>query len=184
VRLQAHWVLGTLLDAVIASDTLTAWMPSERMGMRIPGLGDSLGIREPGRFLGRAIVGAWQPPAEAWRRARLDSSGAELDWKEAGARWTLRVDPAGRPAALTVARDTHEVRVRYTGWHGAGASAQPSRIELADGGGWLRVRMDLEDVHSFRRPKPSWFRLSLPEDVAPLDLDDLRRVLTLRKVLR
>jgi hypothetical protein len=184
VRLQARWVLGTLLDAVIASDTLTAWMPSERLGMRLPGLADSLGIREPGRFIGRAIVAGWQPPAEAWRRARMDSSGAELDWQEGGGSWTLRVDASGRPTALSVARDTHVVRVRYSGWHGTGASASPSRVEVADGAGWLRVRMDLEDVHSLRRPKPTWFRLSLPEDVAPLDLDDLRRVLTLRKAFR
>ena len=184
VRLQARWVLGTLLDAVVAADTLTAWMPSERLGLRLPGLGDSLGIREPGRFIGRALVAAWQPPAEAWRRARLDSSGAELGWQEGGARWTLRVDTNGRPGALRVARDSHEVRVRYSGWHGAAASALPSRVELEDAGGWVRVRMDLEDVHSLRRPKPAWFRLPLPEDFAPLDLDDLRRVLTLRKAFR
>ena len=184
VRLQARWALGTLLDAVIASDTLTAWMPSQRLGLRLPGIGDSLGIREPGRFIGRAIVASWQPPAEAWRRARMDSTGAHLDWREGGAAWTLRVDPAGRPSELTVQRDTHEVRVQYSGWHGAGATAQPSRVEVADGAGWVRVRMDLEDVHSARRPKPAWFRLSLPEDVAPLDLDDLRRVLTLRKPFR
>ena len=184
VRVQARWVLGVLLDAVVASDTLTAWMPAERLGLRLPGLADSIGIREPGRFVGRAIVAGWQPPAEAWRRGRADSAGIRLDWRDGGEDWALRVDASGRPRDLTVSRDGHEVHVRYSGWHGAGTAALPSRIELADGDGWLRVRMDIENVRTIKRVKPSWFSLALPRDVEPLDLDDLRRVLSLREALR
>ena len=184
LRLQARWLLGVLLDAVVASDTLTAWMPSERLGLRLPGLADSLRIREPARFLGRAIVAGWQAPAEAWRGARADSAGVSLDWREGNETWGLRLDTAGRPSELSVARDSHRVTVRYSGWHGPGAAALPSRVELRDGDGWLHVRMDLEDVHSVKKVKPAWFRLSLPDDFEPLALDDLRRVLSLREKLR
>lgn len=180
VRIQARWLLGVLLDAVVADDTLTAWMPSERLGVRLPGLADSLGIREPGRFLGRAIVAGWQAPRDAWRRSRADSAGATLDWEEAGEAWTLRVDPAGRPKELGVSRGEHQVTVRYSAWQGAGSAAWPKRIEVADGAGWVRVRMDLEDVHSIKRVKPAWFRLGIPDDVRPLGLSDLQRVLGLR----
>ena len=179
VRLQARWVLGTLLDAVVHKDTLVAWVPSERLGVRLPGLSDSLGIRDPARFVGRALVAGWQPPDEAWRRARADSLGAELDWREGRESWRLRVDAAGRPSDLTVTRDTHSVRVRYSGWHGAGAAALPARVDVEDGAGWLKLRMDVEESHAFKRPRPTWFRLVLPEDVEPLDLADLRRVLRL-----
>jgi hypothetical protein len=181
VRLQARWVLGTLVDAVVHKDTLVAWMPAERLGLRLPGLSDSLGIRDPARFIGRALVAGWQPPDEAWRRARADSAGAFLDWREGRESWTLRVDAAGRPSDLTVTRDSHSVRVRYSAWHGAGTAAMPARVEVEDGAGWLKVRMDVEDTHVHKRPRPTWFRLALPEDVEPLDLDDLRRVLSLRR---
>lgn len=184
VRLQARWVLGVLLDAVVASDTLVAWMPSQRLGLRLPGLADTLGIREPARFIGRALVAGWQAPAEAWRRARADSGGVNLDWREGAESWTLRVDAAGRPSALTVARDKREVHVRYSGWHGAGAAALPSRVEVGDGAGWVKVRMDVETTRPLARPKPAWFRMVLPDDVAPLELDDLKRVLSLRRDAR
>ncbi len=180
VRLQARWLLGVLLDAAVAEDTLTAWMPSERLGLRLPGLADSLGIRAPGRFIGRAIVASWQAPREAWRHARADSAGATLGWEEGGEAWTLRVDPAGRPRELAVSRDGHEVLVRYSGWHGAGYAALPARVEVTDGAGWLRVRLDLEDVHTLRRVKPAWFKLGIPDDVRPFGLSDVRRVLSLR----
>src|SRR5206468_4283286 len=55
VRLQARWILGLLLDAAVRGDTLLAWVPTERMGVRVPDLADSLGVREPARFLGRAL---------------------------------------------------------------------------------------------------------------------------------
>jgi hypothetical protein len=182
VRLQARWMLGTLLDAVVHADTLVAWMPGERLGLRLPGLSDSLGIREPARFIGRALVAGWQPPDDAWRRARADSAGAELDWREGRESWRLRVDAAGRPSDVTVARDSHRVHVRYSGWHGAGPAALPGRVEVTDGAGWVKVRMDVEDARTHKRPRSTWFRLALPEDVEPLDLDDLRRAMSLRRL--
>src|SRR6185503_12028916 len=42
-RLQVRAILGVLLDAAVRGDTLVAWLPSERLGVRVPDLSDSLG---------------------------------------------------------------------------------------------------------------------------------------------
>jgi hypothetical protein len=58
-RLQARSILGLMLDAALRGDTLVAWIPSERLGVRVPDVSDSLGLREPARFFGRALAASW-----------------------------------------------------------------------------------------------------------------------------
>ena len=79
---------------------------------------------------------------------------------------------------IELARGERSVVVTYPLWRGAGAAAWPARIELADGAGWVRARLDIEDAHRARRARRSWFAMAIPENVAPLELDDLRRVLS------
>jgi len=178
VRLQARWLLGLLVDAAVRGDTLVAWMPSQRLGVRIPDLADSLGVREPALFLGRALAASWQAPREAWSAATPDSQGVRLTWQDGAEAWALTLDRAGRPRQLELARGERSVVVAYPLWRGAGAAAWPARIELADGAGWVRARLDIEDAHRARRARRSWFAMVIPENVAPLELDDLRRVLS------
>ncbi len=184
VRFQARWLLGVLLDASLTGDTLTAWMPAERLGLQLPGLGDTLGVADPAAFLRRALVAGWQPPREAWRGATADSAGASLAWHEDGRDWFMRVDRSGRPREVGVSDGSHRIAVRYPEWRGAGAAALPARLEFADGDGWVRVRVELEDLHPLKRAKDSWFALSIPGDVQPLGFEDLRRVLTVREESR
>src|SRR5260221_4855182 len=73
VRLQCRWLLGLLADVAVRGDTLVAWMPAERLGIRVPDLADTLGVRDPALFLGRALTASWQGPREAWRAAVGDS---------------------------------------------------------------------------------------------------------------
>lgn len=181
VRLQARWLLGVLLDASLTGDTLVAWMPSERLGLRLPGLGDTLGVTEPARFLRRALAAGWQPPREAWRAATADSAGASLAWQEAGHDWSMRVDRAGRPRDVEVSDGARRMSVRYPEWKGAGGDALPSRLELADGDGAVRVRIEIEDLRPLKRAKSSWFALELPEGVAPFGFEELRRALAVKE---
>ena len=176
-RLQARSILGLLLDAAVRGDTLLAWLPSERLGVRVPDLSDSLGVREPARFLGRALAASWQAPHEAWRGATPDSQGVRLGWRDGDETWTLWVDRAGRPRQIQLVRDGRSLVVRYPQWRGAGDGAWPQRIELADGDGWVNARLDMEDTYHAKKSRPSWFAVSLPEDVTPLELEDLKRVI-------
>ena len=184
VRLQIRWLLGLLVDLAVRGDTLTAWMPGERLGLKIAALSDTLGVRDPALFLGRALGATWPVPREAWRRGVADSSGARLGWDERDEHWTLRVDREGRPLEVSVARGERTVTARYSSWHGTGPAAWPARVELADGAGWVRARFELEDVRAARRPRPAWFALVLPEDARRLELDDVKRVLSTRGGLR
>jgi hypothetical protein len=179
-RLQARWVLGTLVDAVLAGDTLRAWMPSRRLGLDLPGFGDTLGVPEPARVLRQALAASWPAPREAWRHAVADSAGASLAWSEDGRDWTMRVDRAGRPSQVTWSRAGKGLVVRYAGWRGAGSRAWPSRIELADPAGGFRLQLALENVRPLKRASPAWFALQLPEGVRPFGFDDLRRALAAR----
>jgi len=174
-RLQAKWLLGLLLDAAVRGDTLVAWLPSERMGLTLPDLEDSLGVREPARFLGRALAASWQAPSAAWREASADSAGVRLAWTEGDESWQLKLDRAGRPRVLTLEREQRSIQVSYPQWRGAGSGAWPQRIEVSDGAGWVHARLDVEDTHKARRAKSSWFAVALPADAAPLELDDLKR---------
>jgi hypothetical protein len=176
-RVQARSILGLLLDAALRGDTLVAWIPSERVGVRVPDLSDSLGLREPAHFLGRALAASWQAPREAWSTATPDSAGVRLDWREADEAWTLWLDRWGRPRELKFVRDERSLRVGYPQWRGAGKAAWPQRIELADGDGWVNVRLDMEDTHHAKSSRASWFAVSIPEEVTPLELEDLKRVI-------
>jgi hypothetical protein len=176
-RLQARTVLGLLFDATVRGDTLVAWIPGERLGVRVPDLSDSLGVHEPARFLGRALAASWQAPPEAWRAATPDSGGARLSWQEGDEAWTMRVDGKGRPRQLSLARDQRSLAVDYPQWRGAGKGAWPQRIEFSDGDGWVHARVDMEDTHHAKASHPSWFAVTLPESVTPLELDDLKRLL-------
>ena len=180
VRLQCRWLLGLLADVSVRGDTLTAWMPGQRVGIRVPELSDTLGLRDPALFLARALIAAWQAPHEAWRQAVPDSAGTTLEWPEGDEAWTLHVNREGRPREVRVVRGAHAVTARYGAWRGRGAGAWPSRIDLSDGAGWAQVRVELEDLRATKHPKPSWFALELPDDARRLELDDVKRVLSSR----
>lgn len=180
VRLQCRWLLGLAADVALRGDTLTAWMPAERMGVRMPSLSDTLGLREPAQYLGRALTAVWQAPHEAWRGAVADSAGVTLEWPEQDERWTLRVDAAGRPREVSVTRGARTVTARYGAWRGAGAAAWPARVELSDGEGSLHVRIEIEAQRASKHARPEWFALVLPANARRLELDDVKRVLSSR----
>ncbi|MCE9627435.1 MAG: hypothetical protein K8R56_05925 [Candidatus Eisenbacteria bacterium] len=177
-RLQASWLLGTLADVAVRSDSLIAWVPAERLGLAFGGLADTLGVREPARFLAQAMSASWVAPRDAWRSASLDSTGGvTLAWRgSADEQWTLRVDHDGRPLEVSVARDGRSVGAKVSGWQGRGDDAWPARLELADGGGQLRARLEFTELRAAKRARASWFALSPPDDARTLTLPDLQRL--------
>lgn len=177
-RLQVSWLLGTLADVAVRSDSLIAWVPADRLGLAFGGLADTLGVREPARFLAQALSASWVAPRAAWRAATLDSTqGVSLTWSgAAGEAWTMRVDHDGRPAEVTVARESRSVSAKVSGWQGRGIDAWPSRLELSEGAGRLRARLELTDLHAAKRARASWFALMPPDDARTLTLPDLQRL--------
>src|SRR5262249_38247023 len=111
--LQCRWLLGLLADIAVRGDTLVAWMPSGRLGLHVDDLADTLGVRDPALFLGRALTGAWDAPHDAWRQAVADSAGATLEWTGGDQAWQMRVDRDGRPREVRVAREGRTVTARY-----------------------------------------------------------------------
>ena len=180
VRLQFRWVLGVLADVVARGDTLVAWVPSERLGVTVPGLGDTLGLHEPARFLTRALTAAWVAPHEAWRTGVLDSAGARLAWTEPdGDAWTLRVDRRGRPVVAQVQRAEHRITMTASRWEGVGAEAHPTWLELVDERAGVRIRVELEGLSPVRHSRDDAFALELPREARSLEWDDVIRLLTL-----
>lgn len=185
VRLQFRWLLGVLGDVVARGDTLVAWMPSERLGLAFAGLEDSLGVHQPARFLAQALTAAWVAPHEAWRAGVLDSAGVALAWRERdGDAWTMRVDRRARPVEATVTRGDHTLTIRVSAWEGVGAHARPERITIADGDGWVHLRLDVDDLHPVRHRRAATFALALPADASTLDWNDLTRLLALGGLAR
>lgn len=178
VRFQISWLLGTLGDVAVRSDSLVAWVPSQRLALVMGGLADTLGVQEPARFLSQALSASWIAPREAWRDAVLEPEGVRLAWSgTAGESWTMRVDREGRPAEVRAERDGRSLAAKVSSWQGRGLEAWPSRLELTEGGGRVRVRLELEDLHAVRRPRASWFALMPPADARTLTLPDLRELL-------
>jgi len=178
VRIQCRWLLGLLADIAVRGDTLVAWMPSGRLGLHVDDLADTLGVRDPALFFGRALLAAWEPPREAWRAAVADSGGAVLAWTGGDEAWQMHVDREGRPRDVRVERDGRSLTARYDAWRGSGPRAWPAKLELEDGAGWVRLRLELEDLRTPKRPRAHWFALTLPDDARPLTLDDVKRVLS------
>ena len=184
-RLRATWLLGTAFDVSARGDTVTAWLPTERAWFEVPTSADSLGVPAPARFLCRALGATWQPPLEAWKTAaRLDSTAWRVAWSEDGEQASGSFADDGRPTAITFTRDDRSITVRYLAWQGSGDDAWPSRLEVADGAGWVRVRIEQETPRFAASPRNDWFSLDLPPDARRLDLEELRRAISHRERAR
>ena len=72
------------LDLAAEGDTLTAYAPRERLGMRARAGRRSLGVRRPGVLGVRLWSATWHPPAGAWQKAERADSLLRLRWSEGG----------------------------------------------------------------------------------------------------
>ncbi len=176
VRLRVASSFGTALDLGARGDSLLAYVPAWRSGLRLGSVRDSLGVREPGDLAYRLFSATWDPPAEAWTRGVWRDSLLQVAWAEGGDSLALAVGRDGLPAWVLLG-GAGAWRARYRAWDRSAAVAWPAQLEIED------------DVHGARltckasrlrfRPAADTTRLSVrvPGDAAMLTLAELRAVL-------
>lgn len=178
LRLRASWLLGTALDLCARADTLTALVPSRRLGVVLAGIGDSLHVREPVRIACQALGATWAPTREAWARSRPDGDARVLDWLDEGDSLSLRIERDGHPREIRVARaGGAAVRVHYDLWRPLGGTDWPGRFTISDEAGAVRIACEVADARFRAGPDPGWFALALPDRTERLDWPGLRRLL-------
>ena len=116
MRARMEWLLGTALDLCACDDSLLAWVPSQRLGLRLAHAADSLGVREPVRWFACALGATWRPPASAWAAMTQDSAGPCVRWAESSDSLALVLDSEARPSEVRLVRGASVLRVRYTDW--------------------------------------------------------------------
>lgn len=180
MRIRASWLLGTAFEMVALDDSVFAWVPSQHTGVTLGSAGQAIGVRAPIALVCRALGATWEPPSAAWRAAVADSAGWTLAWMEEGDSLQMQVGRDARPKLVRLAREGGEVRVRYTSWETWRDAPWPQRIEIADGSGWARIRIEMEQPHMAKRPDPHAFALHVPNDARIVDWRDLRSLLGLQ----
>lgn len=179
LKVRASWLLGTAFEMVAQDDSIFAWVPSQHAGVTLGGAGERLGVRAPVALVCRALGAAWEPPAAAWRAAVVDSTGWTLAWLEDGDSLQMHLGADALPTQVRLAREGAQVRVRYTSWQTWRSAPWPQRMEFADGSGWARIRIEMDQPHMARQPDPRWFALRVPREARIVDWRDLRSLLGL-----
>jgi hypothetical protein len=173
-RLRVSALFGTALDVCARGDSVLAWVPSERTALALGGAADTLGIAPPVQLFARAVGASWNPPREAWRTAAVDSLGLVLTWLEGADSVTLHVDRDAHPAAVRLAGAAGSVTVHYASWGREAGADWPGSVEVADGTGWVRVRVAVANVRPVETADEAWFALRLPANAKRLDWEGLR----------
>jgi len=176
VRLKVGSMFGTAVVVGARGDSLCAYLPARRLGLRLDAAHDSLGLPEPGVLAYRALSAAWRPPAEAWTRSTWTDSLLEVTWIESRDTLGLVVGAAGLPLRVTSRRSDGDVwRVEYRAWDRGEGAAWPSQVEF--------VHRDLHLVYKVSRlvrqahVDPLKLAVRIPDDADTLTLENLRDVL-------
>ncbi len=176
-RLRVSSPFGTALDLSGRGDSLTAYVPPRRAGLQLSDAGDSLGLREPARFVVRSLGGLWRPPAQAWRSATWRDTLLETRWEDGEDSLTVAIGSSGRPATVTIAREGRGVRVRYEGWEGGRGAEWPSRLTIDDLQDRGHITFVVRNVRFAETPDRSRLSVRIPADASRVTLTELRRAL-------
>jgi hypothetical protein len=174
-RLRVQTLFGTALDASGHGDSLTAYVPPRRAGMQLAEAGDSLGLREPARFVVRSLAALWRPPAAAWRASSWRDTLLETRWQEDEDSLVVAVGSSGRPVTTTIAREGRGVRVRYEGWQGEQGAEWPARLTIDDLDNRGHVTFVLRNLRFAAAPDRARLMVRLPDDAERVTLAELRR---------
>jgi len=178
VRLRISSLFGTALDLGVRGDSLLAWVPVWKTGLRLGSARESLGIREPGGLVYRVLSGNWTPPASAWDLMVRSDSLAALSWSEEEDSLHLTLGSEGLPRRMVVARgDQAAVEVHYQAWDQGSSVAWPSQIELLERRHEVRILFKASRLRFPPLADTSRLAVRIPPHADVLTLAELRNVL-------
>ena len=178
-RVRVASAFGTAADLVLHGDSALAWIPSRRTVVQVDAAGESLGVRDPARWLVSALTATWNPPAAAWASAERRDSLVYVTWTEDG--WVRELDlgSSGLPRAARVHSEAGTpLEIRYLGWVGAAGVSWPARGTVASGDGRWSATWRLERHRAIGPPDPARFRLAPPANARRVTLTELRAAFT------
>lgn len=178
VRLRIASMFGTALDLGMRGDSLLAWVPSWKTGLRLGSASESLGVREAGGLVFRALSGNWVPPAAAWEGMALRDSVALLSWAEEGDSLRLALGRDGLPRWVRVSgAEATTVEIRYHAWDRGSGAAWPSRVELVDERHAVRLQLKTSQLRFSPHADTTRLAVRIPPHAEVLTLAQLRTVL-------
>jgi hypothetical protein len=179
VRLRVDSSFGTLVDLAVQSDSVTAYVPSMRTGLRVGSAADSLHIDRPGLLAVRALSGAWDPPENAWENGAVwTDSLLEISWAEEDDSLRMGVRGDGLPAWVRLARSGFDVRVDYRAWDRSAGAAWPDWVVVQSHPSDVRLTLRSRSLRFTPRIDPLRLRVRIPDDAEALTVEDLRDLLS------
>ena len=177
MRLRVGSLLGTALLLGARGDSVVAYVPARRMGLRVDATRDSMGVQGPGSLAYRMLSAAWRPPDRAWEEATWKDSVLMVRWVEAGDTLAMAVGASGLPAWVAMKRrDGPEVRAAYHGWDRSTGPAWPSHLEI-DQEGSLHMACRVRRIQFGAHPDARRLTIRIPEDAETLTLEQLHRAI-------
>jgi hypothetical protein len=177
-RVRVGSMFGTALDLGARGDSLDAYVPARRLGLRVDAVRDSLGLARPGSLGFRALSATWRPPDAAWSLPPGEDSTVVLRWVEAADTLSVAVGADGLPVWASFARPgANTIRATYRAWDRSAGVAWPAWIEFTDETGDLRITCKLSRVTFPALMERGRMAVPMPGDVEQLTLAQLRRAL-------
>jgi hypothetical protein len=178
LRLRVASAFGTMLDLGVRGDSLLAYVPAWRTGLRLGSARESLGVSEPGDLAFRVLAAAWEPPGEAWSRAVWRDSLLEVSWVDAEDSVSIGVDRQGLPVwARLVRPPVLDLRARYRAWDRSAGVPWPAVIEVDDPVHQVRLVCKASQLRFRPQADPARLTVRMPARAMTLTLQDLRSVL-------
>lgn len=177
-RLRVDSMFGVALDCAAHGDSLAAYVPARRVGIRLDAAVDSLGLRSPGALGYRVLSASWRPPAAAWALATTQDSLRVVSWEEAGDSLSIAIGANGLPRiARFHRRPGVSVRATYRGWTFVEGAAWPAMVELQDEAGRFKLILRLTRVWRNQHPAPERFVVRIPDGAERLEWSQVRRAI-------
>jgi hypothetical protein len=178
MRLRIASAFGTALDLGLAGDSLRAYVPAWKTGLRLDAAAESLGFDLPGDRVVRALSATWRPPAEAWERAVWNDSLLRVAWLEGQDSLALEVGAAGLPVQVELSRPGGlALAARYRAWDRASGTAWPASLELADDLHDVKLACRASQIRFRPEPDVAGLAVRWPASATRLTLGELRAAL-------
>jgi hypothetical protein len=174
MRLRIASMFGTAVDLGLSGDSLRAYVPAWKTGLRLDSTADSLGFEALGGRMVSALCATWRPPDAAWKSAVWDDSLLRIAWLENGDSVAITVGSSGLPTQVELFQpQKFSTRARYRAWDRASGTAWPSHIELADPEHDVVMTCRATQMR-FGGVDPQRLQVHWPHGIRPLTLAELR----------